>query len=202
MEIAVGSFLYANGDPVGMVDPTGMISFGSLAVAAAVQGLIGGGISFAITLATTGNVRKSLHSALGGFILGALTAGVTHSIGALLAARYAGTAAAAAGTLDDVFIHGDKLRYLLKIDKGKAKGFEKLGYTLDNSTDLASVLSYSRSLIEHAVKTKVNEWGVTYTVAMSVIGANGRRGLIEVSWIVAPRSRLFKLVTAIPKPFK
>lgn len=63
MEIAVGSFLYANADPVGMVDPTGRVSIGSLGVSlgisAALSGTINGFISFR-SGASFGGVARSI----------------------------------------------------------------------------------------------------------------------------------------------
>jgi hypothetical protein len=92
-------------------------------------------------------------------------------------------------------------RYLLVLDAGKSKGFELLGYTMENAGALEDVLAFSRTLITEEMKTGVTQYGTKYLVEMEVIGANGARGIIEVAWQVDHGTSIFRLITAIPHPF-
>ena len=87
------------------------------------------------------------------------------------------------------------------LDPGKANGFRLLGYTAENTDKLADVLAASRGLITETTARTVTEFGTKYEVAMQVLGANGREGIIEVIWQVDHGSTVFRLITAIPKPF-
>ena len=145
--------------------------------------------------------RVVISGTLGGVLVGFLIGGAFYWLRGLLAARSAATAAAAAGSVDDVVIAADKLRYILKLDPGKAKGFSQLGYTLENADDLANVLRYSKNLIGEGTTKTVTEFGTKYEVVMQVIGANGREGLIKVVWQVDHGSTVYRFITSIPKPF-
>jgi hypothetical protein len=63
------------------------------------------------------------------------------------------------------------------------------------------VLAASRPLITEEMKTAVTQYGTKYVVNMEIVGANGTRGIIEVAWQVDHGSTVFRLITAIPKPF-
>jgi hypothetical protein len=77
-----------------------------------------------------------------------------------------------------------------------------LGYTLENADDLANVLKYSRTLINEATKKTVTQFGTKFELTLKVIGANGREGFIEVVWQVDHGTSLYRLITAIARPFR
>jgi hypothetical protein len=127
---------------------------------------------------------------------------VFQGVKALVAYRLANAGVAARATAaiaDDVVITQDKLRYLLVLDPGKAKGFEIFGYT--NPAALEKMLAASRSLVETA-KVTSTEYGTKYLVAMEVVGPSGVKGVIEVVWQVDRGTSVYRLITAIPHPFK
>jgi len=192
-------YLYGRNDPVNRIDPDGtQFDLGSALVSVAIQATISAAISGAITYYATGNIKKALAAAVGGFIIGAVVGGVFQGARYLLLARGAAALGEAAG---DVLITSDKLRYLTVLDPGKANGFRLLGYTAENTDKLADVLAASRGLITETTAKTVTEFGTKYEVAMQVLGANGREGIIEVIWQVDHGSTVFRLITAIPKPF-
>lgn len=47
----------------------------------------------------------------------------------------------------------------------------------------------------------VTQYGTKYVVQMEVVGANGTRGLVEIVWQQDVGSTIFRLITAIPKPY-
>ena len=82
-----------------------------------------------------------------------------------------------------------------------ANGFRLLGYTLDNADELQSILAASRDFITEETEKTVTKYGAKYVVDMEIVGANGMKGIVQVVWQQDVGSTLFRLITAIPKPF-
>jgi RHS repeat-associated protein len=197
--VSLHKYLYAGNDPIDRIDPSGKdFSLGSVAISLGIQGAISAGISGLLTYAITRNVKKSLASAAGGFVIGVVFGGLGYAAKALFVARTAGAIALAT---EDAIVAADKLRYLLELDAGKAYGFKLLGYTLDNAGDLEDMLLASRQLITEETEKVITQYGAKYTVEMEIVGANGMKGLLRVVWQQDIGSTIFRLITAIPKPY-
>ena len=195
--LSLHKYLFVGADPIDAVDPSGY-DFGDIAISLAIQGVLSASVSGLITYGITRNVKKSLAAAAGGFVLGVVFGAAGQVVKGLFVARAAGALALAA---EDTLITADKLRYLLELDAGKALGFKLLGYTLENVEDLEAVLQASRQLITEETERVVTQYGTKYAVQMEIIGANGMRGLIQVVWQQDIGSTIFRLITAIPKPY-
>ena len=195
--VTLHKYLYAGANPVNKIDRSGK-DFVDVSISLAIQGTISAAFSGLIEYAITRDVKKSLAAAAGGFVIGVAFGAVGQAAKALFVARAAGAAALAGG---DAIIAADKLRYLLELDAGKALGFKLLGYTVENAGDLEAILTASRQLITEETESVVTEFGTKYVVEMEVVGANGAKGLIEVVWQQDVGSTVFRLITAIAKPF-
>jgi RHS repeat-associated protein len=195
--LSLHKYHYCSGDPVDLTDPTGK-DFADISISLAIQGTISGAMSGLLTYAVTRNVKQSLAAAAGGFVIGVAFGAVGQAAKALYVARTAGALALAT---EDVVITADKMRYLLVLDAGKANGFRLLGYTVDNADELQSILAASRDFITEETEKTVTKYGTKYVVDMEIVGASGMKGVVQVVWQQDVGTALFRLITAIPKPF-
>jgi hypothetical protein len=117
-------------------------------------------------------------------------ANVAHAMGRLTAAQQQASIASV----------NDKLaRYLLnpnhQVGASKAKFFEQaLGYTLENSSELAKQLVFNP---KSAVQTMVTQHGTKFNQVINVVGANGRTIPVNTAWI-QNNDGVVRLVTAVP----
>ena len=119
-----------------------------------------------------------------------------------IAARAIAVAEVAA---EDIIITEGKVGYLLGAAGGKAGGFEALGYAAENPEGLEALLASTRYLIAEEgalISTTATEYGVKYEVQAGIVGLNGKEGLVTVVWQVDHGSSVYRLITAIAKPFK
>ena len=78
----------------------------------------------------------------------------------------------------------------------KAKWFNALGYSIDNSDELIDALKIvARSEVDSTEKT---QYGTKYKITGIVSGPNGRSGSVRTIWILPPDSEEPRLVTAYP----
>jgi hypothetical protein len=55
---------------------------------------------------------------------------------------------------------------------------------------------------EQTAVVKSSEYGVKRVIQMTIIGPNGKEGMIEVVWQMDNGSNVWRLITAIRHPFK
>ena len=101
-----------------------------------------------------------------------------------------------------VTVADNKLGYLLKNDIGKAKGFEMLGFSSQNSEQLRQVLISAGQNVNNSNFVKMNQYGATFNQTINIVGPNGVAGRITVGWQIDTNSSVLRLITAIPQPFK
>lgn len=180
-------------------------------------GVVGFG-AYAITHRDNFDWKQAALWTAGGAVVGAtLGAGAQWVAGALgaKAAVTAGTAgittiemaaSSPAGqqliqSISRIEVAGPKLEYLLRLDPGKAKGFERLGYTLSNKEALQQALLSLGQRIELSSGI-VTEYGTKFKQVVEIIGPNGVRGRLTIIWQVDKGSDVLRLITAIAEPFK
>lgn len=198
-------YMYAHNNSVNLRDPSGRMTVKEFAVAAAVNATLGAFASGGITYYKTRNIQQSIESAGVGAIVGVVIGGIFQGVKAVVAYRMTSANVAvrgAAAISDDAIISADKLRYLLVLDPGKANGFKLLGYTSENAAALEKMLAASRSLIDETAQVIETQYGTNYRVVMQIVGPNGKAGTVEVGWFVRKGEEVYRLVTAIPHPFK
>jgi len=90
---------------------------------------------------------------------------------------------------------------LTKLDKGKAKGFNSLGYNTENKEILSKLLLEQADHCEDITKIIHTDWGTKYEIVRIIKGINGKQGRLITSWEVKGGNSK-RLVTAIMQPFK
>lgn len=97
-----------------------------------------------------------------------------------------------------------KLKYLLKLDKGKKKGFKALGYSFKNKNVLKKDLLKQVKNIDDFddLLVKQSPYGTRYEITNIIKGSNGKLARLKTVWQIDKGSNTKRLITAIVKPFK
>ncbi len=91
-----------------------------------------------------------------------------------------------------------KLGYLTNPSKGKAQGFETLGYTKENLVELERLLLEQQRTIKGMETIRETQYGPTVNIVNDIMGLNGKRGRLTTVWILKDGEMQF--VTAWAKP--
>jgi hypothetical protein len=89
----------------------------------------------------------------------------------------------------------------LSQDAGKAKGFDKLGFSASNSDGLRKVLDSIGKQVD-LVGGVTTQFGTKFEKVVEIVGPNGVRGRITTVWQIDHGSDVLRFITAIPEPFK
>jgi len=161
----------------------------------------------AAALVGTAGVVCGLTPACAAAVEPALGIGATTAAAASAAAANSETKQAVVDTASSLLekvsridITNAKVDYLLRLDAGKAKGFDILGFTLNNADKLRETLGSIGQRVD-LTSGEVTEFGIKFRQVEDIIGPNGAEGRLTTVWQIDEGSDVLRFITAIPEPF-
>jgi RHS repeat-associated protein len=208
-------YVYVGNNPINLTDPSGKLFFIPVLIAAVAGGFLGGMIYYTAQsylnrdpcAGMKWNWREAAFWSVTGTGLGAiLGTGIYGGWWVGVQVGWWGPAAGGAGyaasrLYDSVEVASSKLDYLLT-NSGKADGFTRLGYTLENSNPLKDLLVSVGQKVTSADASVVTQFGSKFERAVEIVGPSGSIGRVVTVWQIDHGTKLLRLVTAWAEVFK
>ncbi len=145
----------------------------------------------------------ALGAAIGAGIYGGWWVGVQAGWwGQTTAAVATGSGTYAASRLySTVEVVQSKLNYLLS-NRGKAVGFERLGYTSQNSGALGDLLTSVGRQVTDADMSAATQYGTIFEKIVEVTGSSGATGRLTTIWQINEGTEILRLITGWVEVYK